>query len=237
MVVVVVLLAACVGLLTLLVLGLLRSHAEILRALHELGISMEDGAPVDHRPRTVEGVPQPRRADAPSRASDISGLTPAGDAALIGVVGVERTTLVAFLTSGCLTCRGFWSALAEGSSIGGARIVIVTKGPGGESPSAVAKLAPRDIPTVMSDEAWDDYGVEVAPYFVLADGASGRVIGEGAAATWDQLVHLMDSAQDDVSPDGVARAERALRAAGIGPGDPQLHHRRHDAPSTEQAER
>ena len=32
-------------LLAVLVVGLLRSHAEILRALHDLGVNLEDGAP------------------------------------------------------------------------------------------------------------------------------------------------------------------------------------------------
>ena len=36
-------------LLAVLVVGLLRSHAEILRALHDLGVNLEDGAP-DSRP-------------------------------------------------------------------------------------------------------------------------------------------------------------------------------------------
>ena len=39
----------------------------------------------------------------------------------------------------------------------------------------------------MTSEAWDDYGVPVSPYFVLVDGPSGRVVGEGAGTSWEQV--------------------------------------------------
>jgi hypothetical protein len=221
MAVAVALLTVAVGVLAVLVLGLLRSHAEILRGLHELGVSLDPDA--EPGPRTAAGIPGPRRRGAEAGA-DISGITPDGAAASVGVVGTDRRTLLAFLTSGCLTCRGFWSAFADGVTLDGARVVVVTKGPGGESQSAVAALAPRGVTTVLSDEAWRHYGVEVAPYFVLVEGSTGAVVGEGAAATWDQVRRLMSQAQADVDADGITRAEAALRAAGIEPGDPALYH-------------
>ena len=46
MTVVVVLLAVAVGVLTLIVFGLLRTHAEILRALDRAGISLDDTAAI-----------------------------------------------------------------------------------------------------------------------------------------------------------------------------------------------
>lgn len=224
MAVAVALLTAAVAVLAVLVLGLLRSHAEILRALHELGVSIDPDR--DDGPRVVEGLPQPRRRAGAGheRGRDLAGLTPAGDAAHVGIVGAEHRTLLAFLTSGCLTCRGFWEAFAEGVELDDARLVVVTKGPAGESPSAVAGLAPAGVTTLMSDEAWEAYGVEVAPYFVLVDGATGAVVGEGAATRWSQVHRLMDQANRDVEGSGLARAEEALRAAGIGPDHPSLHH-------------
>ncbi len=44
MAVLVALFAVVLALLALLVAGLLRSHAEILRALHQLGVNMDPGA-------------------------------------------------------------------------------------------------------------------------------------------------------------------------------------------------
>ena len=221
MAVAVALLTVAVGVLTVLVLGLLRSHAEILRGLHELGVSLDPDA--EPGPRTAAGIPGPRRSGG-SGGVDITGVSPDGAATSVGIIGTDRRTLLAFLTSGCLTCRGFWSAFGKGTTLDGARVVVVTKGPGNESQSAVAALAPAGVATVLSDEAWDDYGVEVAPYFVLVEGSTGKVVGEGAAATWDQVRRLMGQAQADVDADGLTRAEDALRAAGIEPGDPALYH-------------
>jgi len=53
-------------------------------------------------------------ADAPWRerlglgpAADLAGVGLRDDAVTIPVVGVPHRTLLAFLSSGCLTCRGF----------------------------------------------------------------------------------------------------------------------------------
>ena len=89
------------ALLALLVIGLLRSHAEILRRLHDLGVDLEDP-----RPRTVTRdqfnvfpqVPQPGAADALPEGRDLSGVDIADDAISVRVVGVPHTTLVAFLS-------------------------------------------------------------------------------------------------------------------------------------------
>lgn len=237
-------------LLGLLVAGLLRSHAEILRALHELrGVPL--GVPA---PRTAGNVvselefPGVRPGVAPPRATgaageargfDIAGTTPAGETAVVGVTEVGGTTLLAFLTSGCSTCASFWREFRNPSRLGlppGMRLVIVTKGEGDESPSAVAEMAPEWTTTVMSSQAWLDHEVPVSPYFLLVDGPSGRVIGEGAATSWRQVRDLMTQALADMTPTAAAsgapieddltrevRADRELMAAGIYPGDPSLY--------------
>jgi len=75
----------------------------------------------------------------------------------------------------------------------------------------------------MSSDAWQDYRVPGAPYFVLVDGATGRIAGEGSAQTWHQVTSLMGSAGGDASPrERLVDAE--LGAAGILPGDPWLYH-------------
>ena len=45
----VVALVLVVALLAVLVIGLLRSHSEILKALHDLGVNLEDGSPAPTR--------------------------------------------------------------------------------------------------------------------------------------------------------------------------------------------
>jgi hypothetical protein len=120
---------------------------------------------------------------------------------------------------------------------GGARVVVVTKGAEAESPARLAKFAPPVVPVVMSSDAWSDYDVPVAPYFAYVDPGEGLVVGEGAAANWEQLVSMMEQALADAGmstaapkgrrrarrSDAPARADAALRRAGIEPGDASLY--------------
>jgi hypothetical protein len=249
---VVVALAVVVGLLAVLVVGLLRSHAEILRALHELGIG-EDGtlgsgagaAPVDFQVRP--GVSLPRGEGSSSAVDDLVGVDPWGDPLSVAVLGTPHRTLLAFLSSGCLTCQDFWQAFAEPASLGlraDVRPVIVVKDAAHESLARVQELAPAAVPVVATSEAWSAYGIPVAPYFVLVDGSTERVLGEGAAGTWAQVRNLLGQALDDldvVEGAGWQRSRRAaavrldeiaeeeLRRAGITPGHPSLYG---DAPPT-----
>jgi hypothetical protein len=219
--------------LAVLVAGLLRSHAEILRALHELGAGTGDvrvAAPRSVVPRPGAGA---RNGDT---AYDVGGTDPWGAAVHVGVAGTARTTLLAFLSGGCTTCASFWEALGrpEGPTLpaGIERLVVVTRGADRESPAEIAALAPRPpspVAVVMSSEAWAQYQVPVVPYFVLVDGRSDRVAGEGAAPGWAQLESLLERALADGEPIGPSsggrrvRADAALEAAGIRPGHPSLH--------------
>ena len=274
-----VVLTLVVLLLAVLVVGLLKSHAEILRALHDLGVNMEDGAPQQGAStfglgsRGAEarseadlgngvmpaGTPPGERigdselalptAGPLGDAHDLMGTTPLGEAAAISVRGSDRLTLLAFLTSGCETCLDFWHAFEdeENRRVAGSRsrLVVLTRGLEEESPSSVANLAHGDLEVLMSSEAFDDYSVPVAPYFVLV--AEGRVIGEGAAGSYDQLGSLMSKAladggygmgatrnRRDVLRGRLSRpsADDALESAGIGPGHPSLH----EDPQTDRAD-
>jgi hypothetical protein len=221
MVALVSILAVAVGLLTLLVAGLLRSHAEILGSLQSLGVSLDPEAP---EPRSPTGLTAAERPEGVP-ALDVVGVDPTGGPVSFAVAGVQHRTLLAFLSSTCLTCRGFWDAFADRrlSVPGGARLLVVTKGSEAESPSTIRKLAPAGVHTVLSSAAWNDYRIPVAPYFVLVDGADGDVVGEGAAATWDHVRDLMAQSIGDRPQDRPARVDAELRAAGIEPGHPSLY--------------
>ena len=114
---------------------------------------------------------------------------------------------------------------------------VVTRGENEESISALRRIAPPDISVVMSTQAWTDYEVPGSPYFVLVDGAAGRVEGEGTGATWPQVRNLIVQAGGDAADarfgrSGAAREariDRELLAHGIRPGDPLLYH---DGPDT-----
>ncbi len=231
--------AVALALLGLLVAGLLQSHAEILRALRGLGAGRGPGA---DGPATIRDRPDPVMPRSTQTGTfDLLGTTPGGDSMAFGVVGAAENTLLAFLSSGCLTCAGFWEAFSDGKRLsvpGKARLVVVTKGPDKESPSRVAELASPSVPVVMSSEAWEAYRVPVAPYFIYIDGASQRIVGEGAAGTWDHVAELMGQALADVglaehrthgrgrlaaSGDSPSRVDADLLSAGIHPGHPSLY--------------
>ena len=247
---VVTILALVTALLTVLVIGLLRSHGDILRALHDLGVDVggdHDRGTFGAARAATEPPAAPTGGPTASGlppATDLEGTAPDGSAVHVAVTGVDHTTLLAFLTTGCELCLGFWEALADPAQrdqVGDdVRIVAVCQGEQSDMPSLVARLAPAGITTVMSPAAWDAYQVPVAPFFALVDGPSGQVIGEGAAPTWAQLVDLLGRVVADGGGPRRGRnrnqaalrrwsareadTDAALEAAGILPGDPRLYH-------------
>jgi hypothetical protein len=230
-------LAVAVALLAVLVAGLLRANAEMVRAFHQMGVDLSPGTPGSPMaPVSLTARPTPARPDS-SDLVDLAGTTPQGDAVSLALTDVSHDTLVAFLTSGCQTCQGFWDAFREGPPAvpGGARLVAVTRGPEAESPGTVAALAGNGrspVPVVMSTPAWEHYDIPYAPYFVYISGPAGRVVGEGVAAGWEQVRALVANAvADGTTGRPRSRADRArddavdeaLQNAGIGPGDPRLY--------------
>ena len=179
--------------LSVLVAGLLRSHAELLRTLHGMGIRLDGEGP-----GPVPVALADRASTGP--AADVAGVTPDGDAVHIGVGG-QQPTVLAFLSSGCVSCQPLWDGLRRGEPRlpEQARVVAVTRGPSAESPGKLRPLAPAGVPVVMSDQAWDDYGVPGSPYVVYVD-AGGRIAGEGSVQGWEQLRSLLARAADDADP-------------------------------------
>ena len=219
MAVLVVIEGVAIVLLAVLVAGLLRSHARVLSALYQQGI------PAGGEARLPQPVPISKRPV--PVAIDIVGVTPNDETVSISVAtGVE--TLLAFLSGGCPVCGELWAGAPSGESAlpDRTRLVVVTSSPDRESPSRVRRLAPPGVTVVMSTDAWQDYRVPGAPYFVLVDG-TGRIAGEGAARSWRQVASLMGTATGDAETARGPREERVddeLAAAGILPGDPRLHY-------------
>lgn len=220
--------AVAIALLAVLVAGLLRSHAEILRRLHELGVGMEE-SPAPGRGPAVPRLPEPRVAGSP--AADLVGRRLGGGTVQMALREGSHRTLLAFLSTGCASCAAFWEAFARAPELPGedTRLVIVAKDLDQESPSRLEELAPEEVPVVLSTQAWEDYRVPVTPYFVLVDASQGRVLGEGSAATWPQVRSLIEEAAADAEMAGRRRGSREVRAdrellrAGIAPGHPSLY--------------
>ena len=215
-----------IALLAVLVLGLLRSHALILRALHELGAGLElekeaaaggaspaAGAPGPVAVQIEPGVVPATRGDS-SRAHDVVGEDLRGRPAHVEVAGADaRPTLLAFLTSGCSVCLTFWQELGPDTETpGDARLVVVAKGRADESPATLERLARPGTEVVASSGAWVDYDIPGSPYFVLVEG--GVVTGEGSATSWPSVRDLLQQAVDES-----AHARAAAGRTGPG-GDP-----------------
>jgi hypothetical protein len=175
-------------------------------------------------------------------APAVSGVTPAGDALAVAPATSNGLTLLAFLSTGCASCAGFWEAFRRPDHLGlptTARLIVVTKGPEREIAGEVAALAAPGLRVVMSSDAWTDYEVPGSPFFVLVDGSTGRRIGEGVANQMSQVAELVRRAEvdatafgletrqgRDVGLDGPQREsanDAELMAAGIMPGDPSLY--------------
>ena len=205
--------AVAVALLGVLVAGLLRSHADILKKLHDMGSSLD---PVlDRSPGTlsssISGNDPIGNLSAPNRslgvAMDISGSTPTGESVVVGIAGSRSDTLLAFLSSGCSTCVELWRQFREGKVEelpGNPRIVVVARDSTEESPNALANLAPNNLKVVMSSRAWTDYGVPGAPYFIMIDGMNSSIVGEGSARSWGQIGDLVRQALIDKEPQSIS---------------------------------
>jgi hypothetical protein len=244
--VLVVVLTVVVAVQLVLLVGLLRGHAAVLRQLHELGAGLDpSAAPRAGAPARAGAAPAPRQETIPTqlgpipppegrRAADLSGLSPREEVLGLRVTGVEHDTILVFLSSSCAGCGPFWPALADPRIPDGTRLVVVTREEPDEDRDAIAHLAPRGVTVVMSSQAYEDHEVPGSPYVVHVDGPTGRIRGEGTAASWEAVRDLLLRGKGDARGRRAKAAadtrrerdaDRHLLAAGISPGDPSLYQR------------
>ena len=228
---VVIALAVVVALLGILVVGLLRSHADILRRLESLGM----GGPSEHDQSSH--VTLTRRSPAPIPDRRITGITPEGESVVLSLTSGADPTLIAFLSTTCSSCTPFWEGLQSPlMHFGGHRhrVLIVTLGENEESPTRAMSMMRGSVDVVMSSSAWSDFAVPGAPYFAVIDPGSGNLVGEGSAMTYEALEEFLADSSNDrnwdrqmstgaTSDDVESRIDSDLRRAGITPGDPRLY--------------
>jgi hypothetical protein len=130
-----------------------------------------------------------------ARSYDVEGTTPAGEVVVVTVNGTGHSTLLAFLAVCCGTCAHFWQELgidhAAEFAAHQTKVVLVTRGPGHVDPEAVKAAAPTQHLTVMSSQAWEQYGVPWTPYFVMVDGRSSTILAEGTAQSLVEVLALI----------------------------------------------
>lgn len=142
-----------------------------------------------------------RFGGAPSVGSTASttalvGTTPDGSSRSVDLAAPGGRTLLVFLTSSCVTCRDFWAEfrgdLARGLP-GRTGVLIVTEDPADERDAVVQELAPDTVPVLMSSTTWRRFGVAAAPFFVLVEGGTGRILAADTAADGAAVLRLVRS--------------------------------------------
>ena len=141
--------------------------------------------------------PIPTYRDHPATSpGDIDGVDPWGAPVQIPIVGSAEPVLLLFLSAACLGCRDLWcgtEALRQ-CLPAGVRVVLVTRGPEDEDAETIRMLAPGDIVTVMSSQAFRHYRVAGPPFLVVTVGHEVRTegvawgIAETARATRNAIV-------------------------------------------------
>src|SRR3954452_9626394 len=126
--------------LCVLVAGLLRGYASVLRRLHQL----DGGAAPPFR--TAAGIVEPSAGqriegrEEWAAAHDIEGVSLRGEIVSVRTVAVPHDTVLAFLSASCEGCAGFWQELGAWAIPQGSRLLVVTKGAEQESPSVLSQL-------------------------------------------------------------------------------------------------
>ena len=177
---------------------------------------------------------QPTAAVQEAAVHEVRGETLEFEPASIAL-STEKPTLLAFLSSGCLTCSEFFSSFSDRPAMNEAlrdiELVIVPKSRNEENVKKLREMAPADFPTVMSSETWARLQVPGSPYFVLID-SDHQFLGAGSANTWSQVHSLVaDSLDERRIIEGKAsragsrfsREDADLAAAGITPDHPSLY--------------
>lgn len=178
-----------IALIALLLVAMLRAYAELLRRLN---------APTD-ADLVAQGI-QEMRESRSIEGVDFDGEGLGGEPVTVRIHGVRENTILIFLTSGCLTCRNIWLALSElerSPLPEGTRVFAVAKDREEESIPRLRKLASPQANLVLSNAAWEAYEIPGSPYFVYVEGETGKILGEGSAESWPQIVSLLEEALED----------------------------------------
>jgi hypothetical protein len=236
-------LTVVVSVLALFVLGLLRSHAEIRSRIRELESSPRT-APPSEPPTFAPGLVEAPDEMPDTQITRIEGVDSDLEPATVVLRELPTTyLLVAFLSTGCLTCLDIWRDMIEAGedsqrvTAGGeaAAVILILKSSEYENLGKARALANETSAQVLfSADAWNELEVPGSPYFALLRNTDGSVVGAGSAQSWEQLKSLASDGMLELAVRGVAatsargyrsiieREDADLARAGIRPEHPSL---------------
>jgi hypothetical protein len=229
---------------TLFVLGLLRSHADLLARVAQLA-EREPARAAEPSPTAMpEGVvPAPATLEQ-TVVRSIEGLDHELEPYRLAVRDVSTPyLLVAFLSTSCFSCLDIWRDVIEGGEAAStvdagddtASLLIVLKAREYENLGKATALARETpVPVLLSGSAWEELDVPGSPYFALIATGEERVVGAGSAQSWHQLKSLASDGMLELSlatkPSSngggyrsiIEREDDDLARAGIHPGHSSL---------------
>jgi hypothetical protein len=209
---------------SLLVIGLLRSHADILQRLHALGHGSAEeqteaeGNEVGVADEIAPGlVPIPKstpRQDSLPALTAVSGLSLELEEITVPLNLSHAYALLAFLGTGCLSCTDLWRDVEKvhDDLPETVNLVVVTKDPGEENVTKLRNVRPHTVPVVMSSELWAQCEIPGSPYFLLVDGRSHTIVAGGSATGWHQVISLLGDSMGELEiTEELARVNGAER--------------------------
>jgi hypothetical protein len=129
--------------------------------------------------------------DHPTAVVDVHGTDLRGRPAEVSVRRVGTFTLLLFLSSHCDGCGPLWGALDDpaGSGLEGLDIFGLVREEDRRERAAVRRLVPRGATgrVLVAPQAFVDYRVHGAPFYVLVDGDRSEVAVEGVAWALEQI--------------------------------------------------
>lgn len=149
---------------------------------HRLRTDQDPDVATDHREDEDEGEGRDGEGDGGDEEND--GIT------TLELEGSD--TVLLFLSSTCLTCRGIWHELHRPRRTLLPRTVdLVILVDRDADPRPVDDLAPAGFPTIRVERGSERWGVPGAPWAIRVDGRTGGVLAEGTAETWAEFRSLL----------------------------------------------
>jgi hypothetical protein len=185
-------LAVSLAVLAALMALLLRANQHLARRVERLEFAAQRSRALAEKATGMSEPPLASESPASAQDNDLLGESLDGQSMSVELRGT--TTLLAFLSSTCTTCIGFFRAFNEHAAdelVPDGQLVVVTKSGEHETRDRLRELASDRVTVLMSTESWEEFEVPLPPYFLLLSG--GDVLTEGPASGWEDLSRMVNA--------------------------------------------